>query len=185
MILEYNGIKPKIGKNVFIAPTATIVGDVEIGEGSSIWYGTVVRGDTSEIRIGKNTNIQDNSTIHTETGRPTIIADHVTIGHNVVIHGCTVDERCLIGIGAVVLSRAHIRRGSIVAAGAVVMTGQVVGPNHLVVGSPAVFKKDLTSSDNEIFERPVRNYRKLAREHQAVTPVYDPLSAVTTERNQR
>lgn len=171
ILVEYNGKKPKIGKNVFVASTATVVGDVEIEDSASIWYGTVLRGDTSYIRIGKNTNIQDNCTIHTDTGGPTIIGDNVTIGHSAVIHGCTVEERCLIGIGAVVLSKAHIKTGSVVAAGALVRNGQSVGPNHLVVGNPAVFKKTLTVSDAEIIHRPVRNYLKLAREHHIITRI--------------
>jgi hydroxypyruvate reductase len=165
ILVEYNGKKPKIGKNVFVAYTATMVGDVEIDDGASIWYGTVLRGDTSYIRIGKNTNIQDNCTIHTDTGGPAIIGDDVTIGHNAVIHGCRVEKRCLIGIGAVVLGKAHIKTGSVVAAGALVKSGQAVGPNHLVAGNPAVFKKTLTASDAKIIDRPVRNYLRLAREN--------------------
>ena len=171
MILEYNGKKPKIGKGVFIAPTAIVVGDVEIGEGASIWYGTVIRADSSYIRIGKNTNIQDNCTVHTDSSGPVIIGDNVTAGHNVVIHGCTVESRCLIGIGAVVLSRAHIKNGSVVAAGALVRNEQVVGPHHLVVGNPAVYKKTLPSPDVEIIDRPVRNYLRLAREHREARQV--------------
>jgi carbonic anhydrase/acetyltransferase-like protein (isoleucine patch superfamily) len=171
MILEYNGKKPKLGGGVFIAPTAIVVGDVEIDDGASIWYGTVIRADSSYIRIGKNTNIQDNCTVHTDRGGPVVIGDEVTAGHNVVIHGCTVESRCLIGIGAVVLSRAHVKKGSVVAAGALVRNEQVVGPHHLVVGNPAVYKKTLPSEDVDIIDRPVRSYLRLAREHREARQV--------------
>jgi carbonic anhydrase/acetyltransferase-like protein (isoleucine patch superfamily) len=168
MIIEYKDKHPKIDKNVFIAPTATVIGDVEITEGANIWYGTVLRGDTSFIRIGRNTNIQDNSTVHTDGNNPVIIGDDVTIGHNAVIHGCTIENRSLIGIGAVVLSAALIKTGSIVAAGSVVKEGQIVGPNNLVAGTPASFKKILSETDDAVFDRPVKNYLKLAHEHNTV-----------------
>ena len=168
MILEYKDKKPKIKQNVFIAPTATVIGDVEIGEGANIWYGTVVRGDTSYIRIGRNTNIQDNSTVHTDGNNPVIIGNDVTIGHNTVIHGCTIEDRSLIGIGSVVLSGALVKTGSIVAAGSVVKEGQVVGPNNMVAGTPASLKKILSEADAGVFDRPVKNYLKLAREHNSV-----------------
>lgn len=171
MILECNGKKPRLGKDVYIAPTAVVVGDVVIGDGTSIWYGTVIRADSASIRIGKHTNIQDNCTVHTDSGGPVIIGDEVTAGHNVVIHGCTVENRCLIGIGAVVLSRAHIKKGSVVAAGALVLNEQMVGPHHLVVGNPAVYKKTLPSTAVEIIDRPVRNYLRLSNEHRKAKPV--------------
>ncbi len=166
MILSFNGKVPKIGNNVFIAPTATIVGDVEIGDGTSIWYGTVVRGDSSFIRIGKNTNIQDNSTIHTDTAGPTIIGDDVTVGHNAVIHGCTVEDRCLIGIGAIVLGKAIVKTGTIVAAGSLVRRGQQLGPGQLVAGNPAALKRNLSDADNEMLDGPVRRYLRYAKEHE-------------------
>ena len=168
MILSYNGKTPKIGKNVFIAPTATVVGDVEIKDGANIWYGTVVRGDASYIKIGKNTNIQDNATVHTDTGGPTIIGDNVTVGHNAVIHGCTVEDKSLIGIGAIVLGKALVKTGTVVAAGSLVKRGQIVGPNQLVAGSPAVVKRDLLEADKDILDLPVKRYLLLARGHDAI-----------------
>ena len=170
MILQYNGLKPKIGKNVFIAPTATIIGNVEIADGASIWYGTVVRGDTSYIRVGRNSNIQDNCTVHTEANSPVIIGEHVTIGHNAVIHGCTIADRVLIGIGAIILNGAAIHTGSIVAAGSLVKQGQQVDPHCLVAGSPAAMKKKLTPRDAELISRPIPSYRKLADEHARSNP---------------
>jgi carbonic anhydrase/acetyltransferase-like protein (isoleucine patch superfamily) len=171
MILEYRGIKPKIGKNVFIAPTAVVIGEVDIMDNASIWYGTVVRGDREPITIGRNTNIQDNCTLHTDPGKPLIIADHVSIGHSVVVHGCTIEEFSLIGIGAVVLSGAVIKTGSIVASGAMVREGQQVGPYHLVAGVPAVLKKAL---DEKVVDKNMqicKNYVALAGEHLHLKPV--------------
>ena len=169
MIFEFDGKRPKIGKNVFIAPTATVVGDVEIGDGSSIWYGTVVRGDSNYVTIGKNTNIQDNSTIHTNRSVPTIIGDDVAVGHNVVIHGCTIEDHCLIGIGSLVLDFAIVKTGSVVAAGSLVKPGQIVGPNHMVMGNPAVLRKEVT--DTELIDRPVASYLQLAKEHMTLREV--------------
>jgi len=143
MILDYNGKSPRIGANVFIAPTAAVIGDVEIGDNASIWFGAVVRADMAPIRIGAGTNIQDNATVHVDNGHPARIGANVTVGHNAVVHGCVVEDDCLIGIGAVVLSGAHIGRAAVVAAGAVVREGAKIGPRHLVAGAPAVFKKEL------------------------------------------
>ena len=165
MILAYNDKTPRIGKNVFIAPTATIIGDVEIKDGANIWYGTVLRGDTSYIRIGCNTNIQDNCTVHTHSGQPALIGDNVTIGHNAVVHGCTIEDNTLIGIGAVVLNAARVKSGSIIAAGSVVKERQEIGPNNLAAGTPARIKKTLTASTLDLITKPVENYLKLAREH--------------------
>ena len=171
MILDFKGIKPKIGRNVFIAPTAVVIGQVEIMDNASIWYGTVVRGDREPITIGRNTNIQDNCTLHTDPGKPLIIGDHVSVGHSVVIHGCTIEEFSLIGIGAVVLSGASIKAGSIVGSGAMVREGQQVGPYHLVAGVPAVFKKELEKNIIEKNRQICNNYAKLAAEHQHLKPI--------------
>ena len=151
MISEYRGKKPRIGRNVFIAPSATVLGDVEIGDNASIWFNAVLRGDMALIKVGENTNIQDNCTVHTDFDKPAKIGNNVTIGHNAVVHGCTVEDRCLIGINAVVLNGATIGKGSVVAAGSVVTEGQKVMPGHLVVGAPAKTKKVLQNvSDGEL-----------------------------------
>ena len=168
MILEYKGHKPKIGKNVFIAPTATVIGDVEIKDYANIWYGTVLRGDMAPIIVGKNTNIQDNCTLHTDFDRPAIIGDYVTVGHNAVVHGCVIENYCLIGINAVILSNASIKTGSVVAAGSVVKHGQVVGPYHLVAGTPASIKKELSEDDVEKRKKTAEHYIELAVEHKAI-----------------
>jgi len=165
MQIPYKGKYPTIAAGVFIAPTAVIIGDVEIAEGASIWYGTVLRGDLAPIRIGANTNIQDNCTIHTDANKPATIARHVTVGHNAVVHGCTIEDRCLIGINAVVLSGAHIKTGCIVGAGAVIKEDQVAGPLQLLAGIPAVVKKELNADIFKILDLSVAEYMELANDH--------------------
>ena len=171
MIIELGEKKPRIGNNVFIAPTAVIVGDVEIRDRASIWYGAVLRGDMAPIFIGENTNVQDNCTVHTDYGKPTHIGKSVTVGHNVVVHGCHVEDHCLIGMGSILLNDCRVKEGSIVAAGSVVREGQSVGPFHLVAGAPAIFKKELP---HEIFSRianPVQNYLETSKEHMAFSRI--------------
>lgn len=147
-LLAYLGQEPKISSSAFIASGAKIIGDVEIGEESSIWFNVVVRGDVHHIRIGQRTNIQDNSTVHVTSGvAPCIIGDDVTVGHNAIVHACTVENRCLIGMGAVVLDRAMIREGSLVGAGAVVTMGKEFPPNSLILGSPAKAVRTLTEEE--------------------------------------
>jgi len=168
MIMEYNGYKPKIGKNVFIAPTAVVIGNVELKDGASIWYGTVVRGDRDAIIVGKNTNIQDNCTLHADAGKPVVIGENVTVGHNAVIHACTIEDNCIVAINAVVLTDAWVKTGSLVAAGSVVRQGQTVGPYHLVVGIPAVLKKELPEARIEQHIQTASRYCKLALEYIAM-----------------
>jgi len=168
MICEYNGMRPRVGKNVFIASTAVVLGDVEIEDGSSIWYNAVLRGDQEHIHVGRNTNIQDNCTVHIDRGFPVGIGDNVIVGHNAVIHGCTIEDDCLIGIGAIVLNDAQIKSGSIVAAGSVVKTSQVIGPRHLVVGSPAVLKKMLSDDVIDEIRKNAHTYCILAEGHRRI-----------------
>jgi carbonic anhydrase/acetyltransferase-like protein (isoleucine patch superfamily) len=167
MIIEFKGKRPKIGKDVYIAPNAVVIGDVEIGDGSSIWFNTVVRGDSDAIRIGRNTNIQDNCTIHIDEGKPTVIGDNVTVGHNAVVHGCTIEDDCLIGIHSTVLNGACIKRGSIVASNALVMEGKTVGPYHLVAGVPAALKKELPETIIDVLKEPADIYVEKARDFQS------------------
>lgn len=162
MILEYKGVKPKIGTNVFVAPTAVVIGNVEIKDNASIWYGTVIRGDRAPIVIGRNSNIQDNCTVHTDGDSPAVIGDNVTVGHNAVVHGCVLEDGCLVGISAVVLSGAVVKEGSIVAAGSVVIEKQQIGPYDLAVGVPAKIKKSLEKKSMKNLPPSVKNYLKLA-----------------------
>lgn len=134
---EFKGILPQIHENVYIAEGAQVIGDVRIDEYASIWYNAVARGDVDYVSIGKYSNVQDLVCLHVAKGFPCIIGDYVTIGHSAVVHGCVIEDHVLIGMGAKVLTGAHIGRGSVVAAGAVVLENQVVPPNSLVVGLPA------------------------------------------------
>ena len=148
MILNYRGISPKIAGDVFVAPTATVIGDVEIGAESGIWFGVVLRGDVNRIRIGTRTNLQDGTIVHvTRELHPTIIGSNVTVGHGVKLHGCSIADGCLVGIGAIVLDGVQVGAQSLVAAGSLLAPGMVVPPRSLVVGSPARVKRSLTDEE--------------------------------------
>ena len=135
-LISFEGTVPKLAERVFIAPTARVIGDVEIGEESSVWFGSIVRGDVGWIRIGKRTNIQDMTTVHVTGGTAnTTIGDDVTIGHRAIVHGCTVGDGCLIGMGAVIMDNAVVGEGSVIGAGAVVTADVAAGAT--VVGIPA------------------------------------------------
>jgi carbonic anhydrase/acetyltransferase-like protein (isoleucine patch superfamily) len=165
MILPYQDAIPEISPDAFVAPNATVIGDVRIAAGASIWYGAVVRGDLAPIRIGADTNIQDNCTVHTDVDKPAIIGENVTVGHNAIVHGCTVAPNTLIGMNAVILSGAHVKTGTIIAAGAVVKEGAVVGPFQLLAGMPASVKKELPEEILDLLKLPVAEYLKLAKDH--------------------
>ncbi len=154
---------PKLGKDVFIAETATVIGEVEIGDFSSVWYNAVVRGDLERIRVGKYTNIQDSVVVHVDRGFPVEIGDCVVIGHSAVIHGCMIEDEVMIGMNSCILNGAQISEKSIVAAGAVV-TGKKYPPNSVLMGVPARVVREIT---DEEFEREItdrwREYRELAK----------------------
>ncbi len=160
MILRaFDGKKPRIGQRVFVAENAALIGDVEIGNDCSIWFGTTVRGDVNLIRIGSRTNVQDNCTIHvTHEKWPTIIAEEVTIGHGAIVHGCTVHRGALIGMGSRVLDGAVVGESALVGAGALVPEGMKVPPRTLVVGVPARVKRSLTEDELARLEQSWRNY---------------------------
>lgn len=148
IILPFGGKSPRLDPTVFVAGGSIVAGDVEIGEGSSVWFGAIVRGDVNHVRIGARTNIQDLSVVHVTSGRaPTVIGDDVTVGHRVVLHGCTVKDRCLVGIGAIVLDGAVVGPDAMIGAGALVPPGAVVPPGTLVLGSPARPKRALTPEE--------------------------------------
>jgi carbonic anhydrase/acetyltransferase-like protein (isoleucine patch superfamily) len=170
MIETFKGVRPRIGENVFIAPTAAVIGDVEILDGASIWYGAVIRGDLASIRIGRDTNIQDNCTIHVDAGQPAIIGASVVMGHNAVVHGCTIEDNCLIGINAVVLNGARIRSGSIVAAGAVVLEKQTIGPLELAAGIPAKVRRTLPDRIRDDIRHDAEIYLQLSRDFRGRPP---------------
>ncbi|HYI13476.1 MAG TPA: gamma carbonic anhydrase family protein [Thermoanaerobaculia bacterium] len=159
IVRGYEGKTPRLGGRVFVAENAVLIGDVELGNDVSIWYGTVVRGDVNFIRIGARTNIQDNCTLHVEAdGGPTIIAEEVTVGHAAIVHGCKVHRGALIGMGARVLSGAVVGESALVGAGAVVSEGMIVPPRTLAVGVPARVKRELTEKELERLEMSWRHY---------------------------
>lgn len=163
IILPYRGINPRIGTEVFIAPGASVIGDVVLDEGSSIWFGCVLRGDERAIHIGANTNIQDLTVIHTSRqGRDAEIGANVTVGHRVVLHGCTVADSVLIGIGAIVLDDVTIETGAIVAAGAVVTAGKTIGAGELWAGCPAKKVGEVTERQMEFIKSTPLHYRQKA-----------------------
>ncbi|QKF67079.1 gamma carbonic anhydrase family protein [Arcobacter venerupis] len=147
MILKFKNFYPDIHASAWVAPSADLIGNIEIGEDSSVWFGCVIRSDVNEVRIGKNTNIQDLSCIHTDTNTKTIIGDNVTIGHKVMLHGCKIEDNCLIGMSATILDDAVIGEGSIVGANSLVTSGKVFPPRSMIMGSPAKVVKQLTQED--------------------------------------
>lgn len=167
MILALPGRVPRIAPSVYVAPSADIIGAVELGENSSVWFGCVLRGDIEPIRIGFNSNVQDGTIIHTMRGAPTIVGDGVTIGHRVVLHGCTIENHCLIGMGAVVLNRAHVGEGSIIAAGSLVAERTVVPPRSLYMGVPAKRRRSLTEDEQAFINRHATNYLRYKEEYLA------------------
>jgi carbonic anhydrase/acetyltransferase-like protein (isoleucine patch superfamily) len=172
MIRSFQGIFPKIDPSVFIAETAVIVGDVEIGPQSSIWYNVVARGDVNFIRIGSRTNIQDLSMLHvthkkdaTDPGAPLIIGDNVTVGHSVTLHGCTIGNGAFIGMQAIVMDKVVIGKGALIGARALVTEGTDIPPDTLWVGSPARFKRDLTQDEIAWLARSAGNYVNYALQY--------------------
>lgn len=155
MLHKFKGTLPTIGKNTWIAPSADVIGDVKIGEDSSIWFGTVIRGDVHYITIGDRTSIQDLSMVHIthhkkadrSDGSPTVIGNDVTIGHRVMLHGCTIEDACLIGMSATILDNAIIGKESIVGAGSLVTKGKIFPPRSLIMGSPAKVVRELTDAE--------------------------------------
>ena len=164
MIRSFRGNKPKIAASAYVDPGAHVIGDVEIGEGSSVWPTAVLRGDLEPIRVGAMTNIQDGSLIHTDKGFPAVIGDRVTVGHAAILHGGIVEDDSLIGIGARVLTGARIGRGAVVAAGALVPEGMEVAADTLVMGTPAKPRRAVTAEEKVRFEKGVAGYAERARQ---------------------
>lgn len=168
-VIPYDGRAPRVAPSAFLAEGTVVAGDVEIGERSSIWFGTVVRGDVNTVRIGARTNVQDQSVVHVTGGtHPTVIGDDVTIGHRAVLHGCTVHDRCLVGIGAIVLDGAVVGPDAMIGAGALVPPGMVVPPGKLVLGAPAKVKRDLTPGELAFLKVSAANYAGYAERYRRV-----------------
>jgi carbonic anhydrase/acetyltransferase-like protein (isoleucine patch superfamily) len=158
-IRPYRGKHPQIAATAWIDPAAVIIGDVAIGEDSSVWPGTIIRGDVHYVRIGARTNIQDRSVLHVMRDEwPLILGDDVTVGHSVTLHGCTIESRCLIGMGAIILNGAKIGMGSIIAAGTLITERTVVPPGSVVMGAPGKVKRTLTELDKASIEDYAKRY---------------------------
>ncbi|MEY2705663.1 MAG: hypothetical protein RL407_1725 [Bacteroidota bacterium] len=162
-ILKVNGIAPVFGDNCWLAPNATVVGDVHLGKNCTVWFNAVIRGDVHEIRIGDDTNIQDGAIIHcTYQKAATYIGNQVSIAHNAIVHGCTIHDRVLIGMGAIVMDGAIIHSNSVIAAGAVVLAGTVVEEGSIYAGMPAKKVKAIGENMEEVILRTAKNYPKYA-----------------------
>ena len=155
---------PRVDPAAFVAPDAAVVGDVTIGPRASVWFNAVIRGDSSSVRVGARTNVQDGAVLHTDPGKPCVIGEDCTIGHRAIVHGCTVGNGCLIGMGAVVLSGSVIGDESLVAAGALVPEGKEFPARSLVMGAPARLVRELSTADVDRMVRPgARNYLRYAK----------------------
>ena len=165
IIDRYRESLPSVAESALVAPGAAVVGDVRLAEGSSVWYGCVLRGDLNYISVGANSNVQDGTVVHLGDEDPTVIGEHVVVGHRAVLHGCTIEDHCLIGMQATVLDGAVIGRGSIVGAGANVSAGTVVPPNSLVLGVPGKVKKSLPPEKEEHHRLLAQKYARLAHNH--------------------
>lgn len=146
-LVTYQGLTPKVDESVFIADGAYVIGDVTIASHANIWFNTVIRGDIYPITIGSYTNIQDNSTIHVMHDHPAVIGDYVTVGHGAIIHGCTIADNCLIGMGAIILSYAEIGENCIIGAGSLITERKKIPPNSMVMGSPGRVVRTLTEDE--------------------------------------
>jgi carbonic anhydrase/acetyltransferase-like protein (isoleucine patch superfamily) len=167
MIRAFQNLEPKIHETAFVADDAMVIGDVEIGAESSVWFGSVLRGDVNYIRIGARTNIQDVSVIHVSSlTHPTVLEDEVTVGHRVTLHGCRVEKGCLIGIGSIILDGVCVGANSLVAAGSLLTPNTIVPPKSLVMGAPARVKRALTDEEVEGLKKFWQNYVSLSRIYQ-------------------
>jgi carbonic anhydrase/acetyltransferase-like protein (isoleucine patch superfamily) len=164
MIKSFAGKNPKIDDTAFIAEDALVIGDVEIGEEASVWFGSVIRGDVNHVRIGARTNIQDACVIHVSSkDHPTILEHEITVGHRATLHGCYVETGCLIGIGSILLDGSRIGKNSLIGAGSLVTPGTVIPPESLVMGAPAKVRRELTSQELDNLSNSWRNYVELSR----------------------
>ena len=165
LIVSYEGVRPRLAATVYVAPGATVIGDVEVGGESSIWFGAVIRGDFNKATIGQRTNIQDRCVVHVDLLTPTTIGSGVTVGHAAVIHGCTLEDGCLIGVRATILDNAVVGRQAFIAAGAVVSPGTRVGARELWGGVPAKRLRDLTGDDLARMVQAADSYVRHARQY--------------------
>ena len=159
MILPYNGRRPEIPATAYVADSADLIGDVTLGDDASVWFRAVLRGDVHSIRVGARSNVQDGAVLHGMKDKyPVILGDEVTVGHNVTLHGCAIENLCLIGMGAIILNNVRVGEGSIIAAGSLLTEGTVVPPRSLFLGAPAKLHLQLTDDDLAVIRRYATNY---------------------------
>jgi len=174
MVVNLGSSSPRIAASAFVAGSADVIGDVEIGENASIWFQVVLRGDVAPIRVGANSNIQDGTIVHGFPSSPVTIGDWVTVGHRAVLHACTIENHCLIGMGAIVLNNARIGEGSIVAAGALVVENTVIPPHSLYVGVPARLKRPLAEGDLDLIDVHAAHYVQYRERYLSELHTKDP-----------
>jgi carbonic anhydrase/acetyltransferase-like protein (isoleucine patch superfamily) len=168
VLIVHNGIAPTIDPTAYVQASARVIGDVHVGAEASVWFNAVVRGDVFHIRIGARTSIQDNATVHVTTGRhATLVGDDVTVGHNVVLHGCTIGNRCLIGIGAIVLDRCVVEDDCLIGAGALLTPGTIIPTGHVALGSPARVVRPLSDAERAHILASARGYVANAARYRA------------------
>lgn len=165
MIMDFEGINPKINKNTYISESVDIIGNVEIDENANIWFGTRLRGDMNKIVIGANTNIQENSVVHVVVNSPCIIGKDVTIGHGAIIHGCTISDNVLVGMGSIILNNAKIGKNTIIGAGSLVTQGKSFKDGVLILGNPAKIVRELTDDEIKSIKSSAGNYVSLSKRY--------------------
>lgn len=163
MLREFHGHRPVVSESAYVDPSAQVIGRVELGERTSIWANVTIRGDVNSIRVGGESNIQDNSCLHVDRDKPLEIGERVVVGHSATVHGCVVEDDCLIGMGSTLLSGSRVGAGSIVAAGSLVLEGQQIPPRSLVMGAPAKVKRPTTDEEVERIRRNAESYVELSR----------------------
>ncbi|MCP1491254.1 gamma carbonic anhydrase family protein [Peribacillus frigoritolerans] len=168
MIIPYNNKKPSIDETVFVAPGAHLIGDISIGKDSTVWFNAVLRGDEDSITIGEKCSIQDNSTIHLFEGCPVVIEDEVTVGHNVILHGCKIGKRSIIGMGSTILDNVEIGEECIVGANTLISSGKIIPPRSLVIGSPGKVVRRLNDKDLELIQLSIDTYVQKGKDFKGI-----------------
>ncbi|MGG4266671.1 gamma carbonic anhydrase family protein [Peribacillus simplex] len=168
MIIPYNNKKPSIDETVFVAPGAHLIGDISIGKESTIWFNSVLRGDEDSITIGEKCSIQDNSTIHLFEGCPVVIEDEVTVGHNVILHGCKIGKRSIIGMGSTILDHVEIGEECIIGANTLISSGKSIPPRSLVIGSPGKVVRRLNDKDLELIQLSIDTYVQKGKDFKGI-----------------
>ena len=165
MIMDFEGVTPRINKNTYISESVDIIGKVNVEENVNIWFGTRLRGDMNNIIIGENTNIQENSVVHVDVNSPCIIGKNVTIGHGTIIHGCSISDNVLVGMGSIILNNAKIGKNTIIGAGSLVTQGKEFSEGVLILGNPAKVIRQLTEAEIESIQRSADNYVSLSKKY--------------------